>query len=126
MNEVVIQVGDILQIDKSIYRIIYISSPSIVLCQMNTPKINIGEHDLQAIRTGVLNEDIRVIKDVETAVVDTATLSEAEKRAFELRKNIIKDINATYAPSYLSLNGKLHRQEIDDILIKYNLTRPRF
>lgn len=126
MNEVVIQVGDILQIDKSIYRIIYISSPSIVLCQMNTPKMNIGEHDLQAIRTGVLNEDIRVIKDVETAVVDTEMLSEAEKRAFELRKNIVKDINAAYAPSYLSLNGRLHRQEIDDILIKYNLTRPRF
>ena len=126
MEELVIRVGDILQVDDKAYRIIYISSPTIVLCQMNIEKFDIAEYDLQAIRTGVLNGDIRIIEDSDKSVVDIGKLTESEKKNFELKQNVIRDINAAYAPSYLKLNGKKHRQDIDDILGKYNLTRARF
>lgn len=126
MEELVIRVGDILQVDDKAYRIIYISSPTIVLCQMNIEKLDIAEYDLQAIRTGVLNGDIIIIEDSDKSVVDIGKLTESEKKNFELKQNVIRDINAVYAPSYLKLNGKTHRQEIDDILSKFNLTRARF
>ena len=126
MKEVIIKVGDILQIDDGLYRVIYISSPAIVLCRMNISKLDIAEYDLQSIRTGIMNGDIETIEDVSTAVVDMDRLSESDKANFKVRKSIIHDLDSIYAPSYLKLCGKARKQELDAILSKYGLTRPRF
>ena len=126
MEELVIRVGDILQVDDKAYRIIYISSPTIVLCRMNIEKLDIAEYDLQAIRTGVLNGDIHLIEDKDSAVVDFEQLSETEQRNYKLRKNIVADIDKAYAPSYIGLSGAGYKQPVEDIIKRYNVTRPRF
>ncbi len=123
MNEVVIQVGDILQIDKSIYRIIYISSPSIVLCQMDIQKLNIAEYDLRSIRTGITNGDINVIPDNDSQVIDPDSMSEKGAESYRLKSEIIKEINRSYGPTYLELMGKKHKETISEILQKYDLKK---
>ena len=123
MNEVVIQVGDILQIDKSIYRIIYISSPSIVLCQMDIQKLNIAEYDLRSIRTGITNGDINVIPDNDSQVIDPDSMSEKGAESYRIKSEIIKEINRSYGPTYLELMGKKHKETISEILQKYDLKK---
>lgn len=123
MEELVIRVGDILQIDDRFYRIIYISSPDIVLCQMNIEKLDIANYDLQAIRTGVLNGDVNVIADDSNQIVDISKLSEKEAELFRTKSSIIKDIVKNYGPTYLELMGKRHKEPISKILQKYNLKK---
>ena len=123
MEELVIRVGDILQVDDKAYRIIYISSPTIVLCRMNIEKLDIAEYDLQAIRTGVLNGDINVITDNDNQVVDISKLSEKEAEAYQVKSSIIKEIVKNYGPAYLDLMGKKHKEPISKILQKYNLKK---
>ena len=123
MEELVIRVGDILQVDDKAYRIIYISSPNIVLCRMNIEKLDIAEYDLQAIRTGVLNGDINVITDNDNQVVDISKLSEKEAEAYQVKSSIIKEIVKNYGPAYLDLMGKKHKEPISKILQKYDLKK---
>ena len=123
MEELVIRVGDILQVDDKAYRIIYISSPNIVLCRMNIEKLDIAEYDLQAIRTGVLNGDINVITDNDNPVVDISKLSEKEAEAYQVKSSIIKEIVKNYGPAYLDLMGKKHKEPISKILQKYDLKK---
>lgn len=123
MEELVIRVGDILQVDDKAYRIIYISSPNIVLCRMNIEKLDIAEYDLQAIRTGVLNGDINVLTDNDNQVVDISKLSEKEAEAYQVKSSIIKEIVKNYGPTYLDLMGKKHKEPISKILQKYDLKK---
>lgn len=123
MEELVIRVGDILQVDGKAYRIIYILSPNIVLCRMNIEKLDIAEYDLQAIRTGVLNGDINVITDNDNQVVDISKLSEKEAEAYQVKSSIIKEIVKNYGPAYLDLMGKKHKEPISKILQKYDLKK---
>ena len=123
MEELVIRVGDILQVDDKAYRIIYILSPNIVLCRMNIEKLDIAEYDLQAIRTGVLNGDINVITDNDNPVVDISKLSEKEAEAYQVKSSIIKEIVKNYGPAYLDLMGKKHKEPISKILQKYDLKK---
>lgn len=123
MEELVIRVGDILQVDDKAYRIIYILSTNIVLCRMNIEKLDIAEYDLQAIRTGVLNGDINVITDNDNQVVDISKLSEKEAEAYQVKSSIIKEIVKNYGPAYLDLMGKKHKEPISKILQKYDLKK---
>ena len=123
MNEIVIQVGDILQIDDQFYRVIYISSPSIVLCQMDIQKLNIAEYDLQSIRTGISNGDINVISDNDSQIIDLDNMSEKEAESYLIKSKIIKEINRSYGPTYLDLMGKKHKATITEILQKYDLKK---
>ena len=121
MKEVVLQVGDILQIDDRLYRVLHIFFPSIILCQMNIQKLYVAEYDLQAIRTGVLNGDINVITDNDNQIVDTSKLSQKGLKAYQTKSNIAKDIVKSYGPTFLGLMGKKHKEPISEILQRYDV-----
>lgn len=127
-NEFMIEVGSIaLLIKKDVqkpprYRIIYANKKEIVLCEMDTAKLNLILLGTSAFCKMVAVNDIVVQKD-EPPVFAIESLPEAVKVSYIRNREIVEQITKAYGPDFLDLQSRKPKPLYQELCSKYNVTR---
>lgn len=119
-----IKIGDILnEKDKKVsYRIIYISEKVVVVCKMHTTKLVLLPLSIEEVVDQITDE--KLLYEAKTnCVLDINKLSEKMKQQYERNKEIMKRINDSYAPTYLTLATKDHKPQIQKIAADYEVSK---
>lgn len=121
MNDYILAIGDILydKDSQNSYRIISLIDDHLILCEMETTKLELQQIKYTIIADLVLSNKIEIKKD-QALVYDIDQLSESVRNRYILKVHIMNDVKTAYGPSYLGLMGKSSKIELQKILAKYN------
>lgn len=121
MNDYILAIGDILydKNSQNSYRIISLIDDHLILCEMETTKLELQQIKYTIIADLVLSNKIEIKKD-QALVYDIDQLSESVRNRYILKVHIMNDVKTAYGPSYLGLMGKSSKIELQKILAKYN------
>lgn len=121
MNDYILAIGDILydKDNQNSYRIISLIDDHLILCEMETTKLELQQIKYTIIADLVLSNKIEIKKD-QALVYDIDQLSESVRNRYILKVHIMNDVKIAYGPSYLGLMGKSSKIELQKILAKYN------
>lgn len=127
MDTVLISVGMILADPKENkrYRVIAITSESIVLCEMDISTFELIEEDKDELLDMLLDEQV-VIETEETIVFDIDDLSQSIREKFEIRRSMMQEVVWLYEPSFMGLTGRKARPELKELMKKYSVPRNTF
>ena len=107
MNDYILAIGDILydKDNQNSYRIISLIDDHLILCEMETTKLELQQIKYTIIADLVLSNKIEIKKD-QALVYDIDQLSESVRNRYILKVHIMNDVKIAYGPSYLGLMGK--------------------
>lgn len=125
MSERRLSVGDVLVTtgkNAKSYRIIYMNEDVIEVCLMNVGKLEL--YTWSALDTLQKIQDRTITLEKKTnIVIDTAMMSDEEKKNYSLYKKICTSIDATYGPTYSKLATRKKKPELDKIVIEFNINK---
>ena len=124
---VMLSIGDIVIDNKSNkkHRIVAIVNNEITLCEMEITSLSLSLLDKKTLFSLILTEDIIVQKE-ESFVFDKNKLPDEAKEKFEIKQKIMTEILKIYGPQYIELAGKKPKNEIKEVLAKYNFPKSSF
>jgi len=127
MNNTIIAVGNIVtDVQKGTkYRIIAIINNEVILCEMEVTKFNLYCHSLSII-VDLLSSGQLLFEEEGTPIFDENLLSESIKTNFIKKRNVMNEVMAAYAPTFLGLSGKKPKPQLQEILTKYSYPTPSF
>ena len=113
--------GKAIIINDVLFRVIYESFESCVLCEMNTSKLSLCSFSTTELRRMIRSGEAVEAVDQKIIVLDMDNLSEKEKTSYERNKSIMDKISEEYGPTYLGLLGKRSKPVLEDLMNKFNI-----
>ena len=122
-----IRVGAILRdtTKQQLYRIIYVSAETMVLCQIGASSLSLTEHLTTVILNLVRQKVFLVEQDTPTIFV-AESLSPNIREAYETKLNMMNEVSRIYGPTYMRLSGKAPKPELKEILQRYGVAKTVF
>lgn len=124
----ILKVGNILR-DKETgnrYRIISISQNTIILCELDTEKLNLVDNDCAIVLELLSDNEISLDEDKDDFIFDINVLSDTLKSKYEARKKVISEVMRVYESRLMDLMGKASKSELQDILKRYSFPKSSF
>lgn len=107
------------------FRVLYDDGKMCIVCQINTTKLVINYYSATDLREQVRNNYFSVIEET-PIVLNIDAMKPDERKRFEAKKAIVKEITDIYGPTFIGLTGKFKRPEVNAILEKYDIKRNVF
>ena len=123
MNNQTSLIGIILSNGAKKYRVLHFANDSYVLCQMETPSINIYSYSAKFLFYQIENKQLTTIPEEAPIIVDLDSLSEKEKESFFTKKTIVDKIVAQYGPQFLDLTNKKPKPLIKELTDHYHIAK---
>ena len=123
MDEVTLKVTDIIIDDNSCYRVIYLTQDTCILCAMECTKLDLICLPTEDILTRLHDGTLHIEHQNHPKVIDPEALSETAQKKFLSKRAFIRDIEKTYAPTFLGLVGHEKKPVFNDLLKKHNFPK---
>ena len=123
MNNQTNLLGSILSVGAKKFRVLHFSNDSYVLCQMETPSINIFSYSAKFLFHQIEIKQLTIIPEESPIIVDLDSLSEKEKESFFSKKEIVDKIVAQYGPLFLDLANKRPKPFIKELTDHYHIAK---
>lgn len=107
------------------FRVLYDDGKMCIVCQINTTKLVINYYSATDLREQIRNNYFSVIEET-PIVLNIDAMKPDERKRFEAKKAIVKEITDIYGPTFIGLTGKFKRPEVNAILEKYDIKRNVF
>lgn len=107
------------------FRVLYDDGKMCIVCQINTTKLVINYYSATDLREQIRNNYFSVIEET-PIVLNIDAMKPDERKRFEAKKAIVKEITNIYGPTFIGLTGKFKRPEVNAILEKYDIKRNVF
>ena len=123
-----IKIGDIVTIkaERTQYRIVSIYGEFIVLCKLGISRFELIELSKKAFFEMLYSDKIEITADQEDQVYDVELLSDTAKERFYKKRDAFREILDIYGPGYMKLCGRSSKNELYNILDKYNYSIKTF
>lgn len=108
--------------DDQRFRFIYSSEATCVLCLLDTPKLLLTYFSLPELERRYRNDEIKIEKD-DSYVIDFSKMDDTERKEFEDKKNIMKQITEHYGPTYIGLMGRQPKPLINQLCEQTNVSK---
>lgn len=118
-----LRVSDIVIINNRQYRIIYLSKDMAVMCDMDATSLRMNCIQIQEILDGLHDGSIRREHCTHGDVIDPARLSPTALRQYQNKRSFIREIEYTFGPTYLELEGHQRKEKLDALIMKYEFPR---
>ena len=127
MDNIILTVGNIImdECNNKKYRVIAIVKNEITLCEMSVTNFSLSIIDYSTLFSLISKDEI-ILQEEDEIIIDKEKLSESNRRNFELKKKIMKEIVDAYGPSFIELSGKKTKKKVKEILEKYNFPKSTF
>ena len=124
---VMLSVGDIVVDNKGgkKHRVVAIVNDEITLCEMGISQFVLTLLNKETLFNLVDIGDLAIQKD-EIFVFDKDKLPDNVKEKFELKQKMMLEVVNAYAPSFIDLSGRKSKEDIKNIMEKYNMPRNSF
>lgn len=124
---VMLSVGDIVVDNKGgkKHRVVAIVNDEITLCEMGISQFVLTLLNKETLFNLVDIGDLAIQKD-EIFVFDKDKLPDNVKEKFELKQKMMLEVVNAYAPSFMDLSGRKSKEDIKNIMEKYNMPRNSF
>ena len=113
--------GKAIIIKDILFRVIYESFESCVLCEMNSSKLSLCSFSTTELRRMIRSGEAEEAVDQKVIVLDMDRLTEKEKSSYERNKAIMDKISEEYGPTYLGLLGKKKKPVITYLIEKFHI-----
>lgn len=107
------------------YRLIGLNDKDAVMCQMDITKLVFVVISAMQMLELIGNGVIKVQNDNDV-IFNINKLSGKVREQFELKRNIMNEVNSLFGPYYTGLMSKKAKPELKDILLKYNYSKASF
>lgn len=107
------------------YRLIGLNDKDAVMCQMDITKLVFVVISAMQMLELIGNGVIKVQND-DDVIFNINKLSGKAREQFELKRNIMNEVNNLFGPYYTGLMSKKAKPELKDILLKYNYSKASF
>lgn len=107
------------------YRLIGLNDKDAVMCQMDITKLVFVVISAMQMLELIGNGVIKVQND-DDVIFNINKLSGKAREQFELKRNIMNEVNNLFGPYYAGLMSKKAKPELKDILLKYNYSKASF
>ena len=104
------------------FRVLYDDGKMCIVCQINTTKLVINYYSATDLREQIRNNYFSVIEET-PIVLNIDAMKPDERKRFEAKKAIVKEITDIYGPTFIGLTVKFKRPEVNAILEKYDIKR---
>lgn len=121
MNNKISLVGKIVSNGIGKYRVLHFTNDAFVLCETEISSINVFLYSAKLLFCQIETDEISIVPEESTIIVDIDSLTENEKAKFFFKKEIVDKIVDEYGPLFLDLANKKPKPLIKELVDRYQL-----
>lgn len=123
MDAYELHVTSILRSKEADYRVIYVSNEYCVLCVMDCDTLDLLSVQTEDVLHQISNGLLIVFPTEERRVVDIDAMTPVARKKYTHKRDFIRAVERTYAPTYLGLCGHAKKDDLIAILKDFNIPK---